>query len=399
MEFKKQKKSTRRIILNFYGKENCFKLYNIEDSESKSNCEEAVRQLKDTGWIDFEWEKGQECHIISKVWLCTSMIDNIYSELKRMPKREYIDTILYELNAALKKTDVKWVQDCFKSWIDSIEKSKKNSQSLPEDISEIVEFLNCILFLSEVENTELLERVFSVRCFGNSKKFERVYKNKLEKVIRTFFLSEAPELTSEQILKSVGIVRYPEQLELCGGISFQFEEGNVSFEPLVSGGCISIVDAMKAQILVEGYIEKIMFIENKANYVDYIMNHKKKNELIIFHGGYYSPSKGMFYTKMKNTLTNQELYHWGDIDFGGFDMYLRLKKNIFQDLKTFRMGVEELIQYQNYCIKIDEGYIDKLKTLLQNRELKKEIECLRYMIQNKLKLEQEAMILLMELES
>lgn len=391
-EFKEQKKSVRRIMINFYGSRNCFTPYDLEDFQSKCSYEEAVKKLKTLEWIDFEWVKGQENHIISKVWLCTAKVNEIYTALERTSKGEYMNDLMNILNAAMDKAKIKWVKDCFSNWLEYIEKNRKTVKFLPDGTSEINEFLDCIIFLSEMKNVEMLERVFSVKCFGDSKKFERIYKNKLVSVIKTYFLSDSDELTSEQVLNSVGIVRYPEQVELCGAISFQFHEKVIDYSPLALGGCISIADTMKAQIIIESSIKRILFIENKANYVDFIINHKKIDEIIIYHGGYYSPSKAMFYIKLQNVITNQELYHWGDIDFGGFDMFLRLKKNIFHNLKTIRMGVEELIQYQNYCIPIDDSYSEKLKSLLQNNELENEIECLNYMIRNKLKLEQEVLI-------
>lgn len=391
-EVKEQRKSSRRIMINFYGNKNRFEPYNIEDFESKFAYESAVKELKKREWINFEWVKGQENHIIAKVWLNIESIDEIYLELSRQPKGEYINNILLMLTEAEAKATVQWVKQCFRDWISYIEKNKKNIKILPNEISQINEFLECIIFVSKIGRHEILERVLSIKCFGNSKKFERVYKSKLVGVIKTFFLENTLEMSEEDVLKCIGVVRYPEQIEFCGNIGFKFSEKWVDYSPLTFGGCINVIDAINSKILLDRCVEKVIFIENKANYVDYIINHRVENELVVFHGGYYSPSKGLFYENLKNALTNQVLYHWSDIDFGGFDMFSRLKKNIFKGLKSYKMGIEELKKYENFSTKIDDEYASKLCSLIERNELVDEYKCLEYMIENRIKLEQEAMI-------
>lgn len=391
-EFKDGEKSSRRVLINFYGDKNLFKPYKLEDFDSKFAYESAVKELKKKGWIDYEWVKGQEDHIISKVWLCTSTVDEIYLKLGRQPKEEYIKSILFMLTVAEAKSTAKWVKYCFGDWIRYIEKNKKNIKFLPNEISEIDEFLKCIIFASDIGNHEVLERVLSIKCCGNSKKFEKAYKSRLINVIKTYFLEDKSDMLDEDILKGIGIVRYPEQIEFCGNISFKFNEKIVDYSPLNFGGSINVIDAVNSQIIVDRCVEKLIFIENKANYVDYILNHQAKNELVIFHGGYYSPSKEMFYRNLNNALENQELYHWSDIDFGGFDMFSRLKKNIFKSLKSYKMGMAELKKYEDFCIKINDEYANKLCALIKRNELADEHKCLEYMIENRIKLEQEAMI-------
>lgn len=44
--------------------------------------------------------------------------------------------------------------------------------------------------------------------------------------------------------------------------------------------------------------KKLIFIENKANYIDYIQNNMKEEEFVIYHGGMYSQIKGEFFRKL-----------------------------------------------------------------------------------------------------
>jgi hypothetical protein len=86
-------------------------------------------------------------------------------------------------------------------------------------------------------------------------------------------------------------------------------------------------------------------------------------------------------------------YHWGDIDYGGFSMLARLRREIKNNIHPFCMNLDELAHYKNLTASISTAYIEKLQTLLKRDELSDCFPCINYMIDNKIKLEQEAIIL------
>ncbi len=71
---------------------------------------------------------------------------------------------------------------------------------------------------------EILERVFSIRCFGNSKQFERTVKSRLVSVLRKY-LDAADESTDEDLLRQVGIAKYRKQFKFYGNATISFEDG------------------------------------------------------------------------------------------------------------------------------------------------------------------------------
>ncbi len=160
-------------------------------------------------------------------------------------------------------------------------------------------------------------------------------------------------------------------------------------------GSLSVSDLHTGSITLNDNIRKIITIENRANYVDYIAKTKAADELVIYHAGHYSPSKKKFFLAVNDTITDHcKWYHWGDIDLGGFRMLARLRKEINPNILPFRMSKNELIQREKYCAKITEKYADKLREVMGNPELVDCAACLQYMIDKKIRLEQESMLLM-----
>jgi hypothetical protein len=85
-------------------------------------------------------------------------------------------------------------------------------------------------------------------------------------------------------------------------------------------------------------------------------------------------------------------YHWGDIDYGGFSMLARLRREIRADVRPCRMDQGELAKYAALTLPVTESYADKLRSLTTAKELADCFSCINYMIGNRVRLEQEAML-------
>ena len=194
----------------------------------------------------------------------------------------------------------------------------------------------------------------------------------------------------EEILRRVGIVKYPEQMEFCGAIQIEFNEGIVSYTPLQYGATVNAKDVRRGKFSISSSVKRVLFIENRANFVDYIFHHRHSEEVVVFHGGCYSPVKGLFFQKLISTAhPGTEFYHWGDIDYGGFSMLARMRRNIISSIKPFRMSKEELLKYRDYAISFGDLYLQKVRELKNFPELMDCFSCLDFMISNRIRLEQE----------
>jgi len=391
--FRDEKQPTRRIMLNFYndGKSD-FPYYDIEQSERRISVNRAVGNLTDKNILSFDWMKGERGHIIGKVWLNVDNLSLAYQVAGRKPKSDIIEKICAELANVQCHIKSPWAREFLQDMYDAITRKRSLISAIPADDKERGLLLQTISAIDKLDGAEYMERVFSLRTFGDSKKFEQSVKSRLLSILRKY-LDNDDDTTDEDILGQIGIGKYPEQFEFCGKISISFSSGLVDFSCLPSGGTVFSSDLHSGRLVIDASIESIITIENRANYIEYIRKVKKETELIIYHGGQYSPRKRIFLQAVAKARPKDCIwYHWSDIDYGGFIMLSRLRQEIMPDIISYRMNSIELERYHNFTATIKTPYTEKLKRLKARPELSDCYDCIDYIIKNMVRLEQEAML-------
>ncbi len=392
--FKQGSMPTKKIKLNLYGNgKSEFPQYDIENSEKRLLVNNAVESLKEKDIVLFKWERGETNHIISEVWLVFERLDCAYKLAGRIPKKNTVDEICIEIEQLQSCASLSWAVQFLQDTLDFIRKNKKIPALLPDNKFERNNLYKTIKYINSMGEIEMPIRIFSMGCFSDSKMFERSVKSKLLSILRKYNdLGE--DATEEDVLSLVGIVKYPEQFDFCGNIQICINNKTIDYYPLNYGGSISIYDIRRGIDIDISNISRIITIENRANYFAYIKTEKRDDELVVYHGGQYSPARKTFFLALKKAIhDNCAWLHWGDIDYGGFSMLLRLRREISEMINPFRMSVSELQKYSEYTATISKSYREKLSTLLDVPLLSDSVPCIRYMIDNNLRLEQEAMLM------
>lgn len=384
---------TKRILLKLYENGKCeFSDYNIENSEQRIRVNECIQALAHKGFVRFEWMKGEENHIISKVWLNMEDLQNVYCFVHRQPQSDILSNIEVELAECMESIRLQWIKDYLQDTCGYIRQMRKLHALVPENAQDRKSLLQALRYIDANKDNELLKRVFSVRCFGDSKHFERIVEARLLRILKKY-LDCDDQTTDEQLLNQIGIKKYPEQFEFCGPISLNFPDGKcLDFSNLCGGSTVYGQDMAAAQITLSKGVRCILSIENKANYFDYISKHRKPEELVIYHGGQYSPSKQIFLQAVARSSEQLPWYHWGDIDYGGFSMLARLRREINSSIQPYRMNKQELITFAALTTSFSSEYSHKLHELSARAELRDCSECLTYMQERCMRLEQEALL-------
>ena len=93
-----------------------------------------------------------------------------------------------------------------------------------------------------------------------------------------------------------------------------------------------------------GRVDRVLFIENKTNYMNYI-SRKRPGRAGYISWRFYSPVKGKFFAKVYDAghRAGAKFYHWGDIDIGASGC-LRGLRNIIPSLKPYLMDKEAFCQ-------------------------------------------------------
>ena len=207
---------TRRMMLKLYdGGQTDFPQYDIEQSEKRTLFNRAVQLLSDANLVSYRWMKGEENHIIAKIWLNYENIASAYAWAGRQPKGDMMDAVCIELLDALDNAQSEWAKQFLTDTYDVISQKRSIGNRLPVDKNERGDLIRAICFIDRMGEPEILERVFSLRCFGDSKRFEKAVRSRLLGILSKYLDCE-DDSTDETLLRQVGITKYPEQFEFCG---------------------------------------------------------------------------------------------------------------------------------------------------------------------------------------
>lgn len=362
--------------------------YNVENSGQRQAVNSAVLALAELGLVEYDWLQWEQGNLLASVWLVYSQLSAVYKALNRTPKRDKLDQVCLELLEAIDQCHQGWGQDFLQGCYQSILHAGELGKQLPDDDSQRHDLLRCIVFASQPRTNELLERVFSIQCLGNSKGFEKHVRGRLLSILRTAFAMDEEE-SDEAVLRQIGIAKYPEQFEFCGDVSLVTPEATTHFGQLRYGAALFRGELENATLRVGDSVTEILTIENRANYIHYITYQKRPQQVVLYHGGQYSPAKKGFFLHFAN---HGQWHHWGDIDWGGFTMLSRLRREVVSSVEPYRMGVAELQQYAGLCTDFSVDYGKKLESLLSDPLLADCREIIGYMLQKNCRLEQEALL-------
>jgi len=387
--------TNRRILINLCSDE--FPEYNIEHTPTKELINSVVMDLEKEGIIGFEWMRFEKGNIISRIWLKLDALQEAYRQAERVPKREQVENALAMVYQLKSRVTSPWIRNFLEDAQAWMEQKLSIPPFLPEDSDLMQNLLKALLFIDTKGEDELLERVFSLRCFGDSKYFEKNLRRRLLGILKKYWQEEdlqAGEWTDDEILALIGIVKAPEQVEFCGNVLASIHGQAVDFSPLVHGVAINAPTIRDLVISDLPEVKRILFIENKANYVDYVFKRRTPEELVIYHGGFYSPVKGLFFKKIYDAACRCGItfYHWGDMDLGGFQIFKRLKTQIIPTLRPYLMDVDAFMSMKRFWQAFDSKYAQALEKLLNDEEYQEFHQLIQVMLKEKARVEQEAFL-------
>lgn len=367
-----------------------------DDSNYKyrNNINEAANRLQDIGLIKIKWISKD--NIIERIQYDLSDMDKFYELLGIKGKENDLKSVLEELNscqADITNLDIKKIFIYWQNYI----RDKYKLPPLIED-NEIRELIiRALKGIDELllNSDTMYERVFSKKYLNSSKIFERKLRSRILSLIKKYFAELHEGYEDDQILKAVGIEKTTSELHMKGNIQFKLGEKTIDIADFPYGVALNS-QTIRELHLLDFNFNKVISVENKANF-NYLCN-QVENSLVLFSGGFYTPVQkrflNMLYKQLLEKYCNAQFYHWGDLDLGGFNIYKDIKNNIFYKLEPYKMSVEVIKEQADFCEKInDEKYILKLKKLLEYDEIQELHELIRFIIENKITLEQESLIM------
>ncbi len=359
--------SNRRVMLRIDRDE--LPEYQREKAVIRDQFNQAAKELERDGLVWLEWVPGQP--VFSKVALNLNRVDAAYEQVGRVHPGRRAAEIYETIKKTLSGVNTPWII----SWRDNVCDALRSSWKLPAACKKGDEFLHgllkCMVCYADLAGRTVSVRSFSIMCFQNSKRFEREFQDDFIRIAEAYdeelaALCSEQDMSPREKLAFLGIYSHPELYQLSGRFLMTTESGVTNFSPLFPGG-IAIpsvsVDSIVSFDLND--IEKITFIENKTNYEEYLSGEIKSTELVVYHGGFLSPKKELFFQKISGCcLPETDVAFWADIDLGGFEMFGRLQR-VFPGLMPMRMGRDDVEQYAAMGLKRPDTYLEKLRNALE----------------------------------
>lgn len=398
--------TTRRIMIHRSKISSFRKAY--ENIDEKILFHDALQRLKDRELIDYSWEKYEEGNIVDEIWLNPDP-EKIRESCRiagRRPKEQILhelETVLDEMLSSCRDIVPDDSMDLYRFLQRQKQIIKKKKRVPRYFFADDLERNRALFrFLQELmlNDGEEMERVVSMRLYGDSKYFEHELKSKILSILRTAAKeAQDNDLSDTDLLLQRGITRWPEVLEFRGSVQTESDDGEISDYAAQRYGAYLNTDALRhvRNVNVRG-ISRMITIENKANYIWYIQNHHHAQELVVYHGGCYSPMKGRWLRMLADAVRRQnpkaEFLHWSDIDAGGFRIFVQLKDHLIPEAAPWHMDVDTLVKYKARAVSLrTDSYRRLLEQMQKDPEYMVFRETLSCMLEQDIRLEQEAEIL------
>lgn len=165
-------------------------------------------------------------NILKEIWLEKENVFKTYQIVGREDIKNLNNNILKILRQY--SFEQAWIEQFKNDMICYIEEKHKTNNLLPYKFaSDILKVLKKI-----DSEREILKRVLSINCFGDSKYFEKNIEHIIVRIIKTYLLENAEEYMDEDVLLEVGISKYPEVLEFCGDLDVFIKDEKIEYKKL-----------------------------------------------------------------------------------------------------------------------------------------------------------------------
>lgn len=355
------------------------------DIDEQSEFETDISELVNEEYITIRRKEK----IILRIVLNVDSLDKIYTLMKREPRKLAIQNEINLYKEWIGKNEL--ISRYCTHQIELLESGKtaKYKIKVAENLLRLLEFV--------LSNRQMiLERELSIAVFGDTKIFEKEYRNKLLYVLKTYgnyndlILEIEEEKDNEKeereeiehsILEELNIYSNPKYVYFKGCAEITFEDGN-SYK---LSSDIPIALPMDKLNTIKSFMisdSAIMTVENLASYNRIY----EKDYFVIYLAGYHNIAKQSLIKLIASQNDVKEWYHFGDIDPDGFLILENLKKKTGINFKPVYMSINELKKYEKYTKKLEANDTTKAHGLI-NKGLYTDI--MEYMLKNNVKLEQE----------
>jgi len=366
------------------------------DPNSRFIANEQFQILERADLVKLIWIPGETGHLLEAVILKTEhttynpvaeRVGRIYQLLNRSAKTDQRTRLEALLLADRFRFVDDWRARALRFVLANLRAGKSPSPFSLTDSNLTIDLLTVMEALPFLA-TETPYRVFSVRIFNDSKRFEAL-KNQLVSLAR-LGNPEWKRIPAEEVLRELNLVPNPNYLHLAGNWQFTLETGEI----LSLGGFSPSFGFPAAQTAslqsVEIHADAVLCIENLTTFHEFVrlqeVTQRTRTYATICTSGNPSPAVRRLLRFIPDSIA---IYHWSDLDYGGFNILSQLRRLVSGDIQPYLMDIATLDANYERSRPLTVSDHANLKKLLIRPELRDVCPVIEHLLKRGVKLEQE----------
>jgi hypothetical protein len=367
------------------------------DPHPRLIANEQLKTLEQAELLRLKWETGETGHLLEGIFLPPANIAPIFYLLNRTPLSDHRVRLEDRIRGELFRFPEGWQRETLFHILRQIKNEKSPAPFVLTEPEFNQDLLTALAALEGVE-PETPYRVFSVRVFNDSKRFEFLK----SAVIRLACLGQPEwhDLEGAEVLRELNLVPNPGYLYLSGLWQLVDEWGQMlslgEFSPSVG---LPAAQAARLQQVKVSPASQVLCIENATPFYAQIRNteyeirnteHALPPALLLLWGN-PSPACRHLLRCLAATLPDTiPLRAWADLDYGGFNILAQLREQVSPRFTPYRMDIETLEAHARWARPLTKADEQNLKRLSRHPTLIDVQPVILHLLKRGLKLEQEA---------
>lgn len=387
--------SHRRVFLNIERQE--LPEYHYESADIRDSFNVVAKNLEASGLLRLTWLAGN-LQRLNTIELCLDRVDDAYAAVGLENPKRIATELMGFAEQTLKDCSTSWIRAWMKQVADRVA-SRGKIPNQYSDFGKLQKLLKAMEVYDGLCGVTITMRAFSIRCFGDSKVFEREVcdefvncAKKYDDFLAEFFMQESAN--TREVLSYLGIYARNELYEISGPYALLLPNNVLEFSSIENyslGISSSMIDSIHGFGMQK--VKRIIFIENKTNYDEFLLRERCEGDMVIYHGGILGPYKRKLFKLLGEGITDDiPVYLWADIDLGGFRMFNTLKCLVPQ-VRPWRMEAKDVERFAAFGLKRTEKYWTKLQSLQNKAEYGIFADTIAALLKYKVTIEQEVFLI------
>lgn len=354
-----------------------------------------LQALQCAGWLRLIWQPGEAGHLLKGISMPPESAPEIFRLLDRTPQADHRDRLADLMRAERFRFPDGWRRRALQRILSQLKDQKSPNPFSLGDSQFNQDLLAVLAALDDIE-PETPYRVFSVRLFNDSKRFDDL-KNALVRLAR----SGQPAwraLDGGEVLRELHLVPNPGYLYLSGPWRLVDEWGQVisldQFSPAVGFPAAQAARLQEARITPAS---QVMCIENPTAYYEFLrrgafpaQNPGAPIAALCLWGNPSPACRHLISCLIKTLPADTPLRVWADLDYGGFNILAQLREQISPRFEPYLMGMDALEAHARWARPLTRADERNLRRISRRPSLGDVRPVIDHMLRRGLKLEQEA---------